>query len=227
MNIKEVTKKILPFLCIPFILGGCSKVDCDIKEDHVHKYVARTSNGTIVNYFNSEDTIYMPPFLQVLAYKSIDYYRDNEYLLATEDDLNFYKVRGASFKGSENWIYLFNLMKNKRDYIEYRYRDSDDDPHWTTDKNKSRKTGLVRVNHYRFFGYKIVWQNGQYIKVRSPLVDDIRDIIDEYDYFDHNCYEEVYKEYNFNRSIVDSIRLEDIDEFVQPDLSNPSMIKVK
>ena len=124
--------------------------------------------------------------------------------------------------------YLLVLLKEKQCYITINkrisYSDGDSDYYdWTTDRNHSGNTGEVRVRHFKFYGYRIVLKDGKYVREQSPLVDDIRDIIDEYPFFSQECYKTVYKEYKFNKNEVSKIKLEDINEFRQPDRENKEL----
>ena len=67
------------------------------------------------------------------------------------------------------------------------------------------------------------FKDGKWINERSPFVDDIRDIINEYPYFEIDCYKQVYKEYRVDRRELNSIKIEDFNEFIGPDLSNKEL----
>lgn len=224
MKIKKIYKEILTLGMIPFLLSGCKSTDCGIIDTHVHKYVGKTNKGTIENYYLSERDNLYENHADIFEVDSnyVHYHKDPEIILITADEIAFYKIKDQLFRGKENWDYLYNLMASKHDYIEYeyRYRDSDGDSHhsWTDDPSDSRLTGDVRVYHFRYFGYKIEKINGRYQKKRSPLVDDIRDIINEYPYFDLQCFKEVHKDYSFDSKIVSSLTLNDVDEYQSPNL---------
>ena len=233
MNIKKITKSILPLLTIPFILVGCSKKsECELPSRHVHLYTKNTSRGRIEKYLDSENVTYG------------DYNWNKDYIEITKDDEEFYKVKGESFEGVNNWDYLFNTMAaNNYDYLEFYYHYTTTSTYTTTDGKGHTTThtqthhhsgwskdpthrgvnGEVRLNHHRFYGYKIIYKNGKYIKERSPLVDDIRDIIDEYPYYNDDCVEIIYKEYGFNKSELTRLKAEDFHYFNKPDLSKKEL----
>ena len=100
IKIKDVTKKVLPLVIIPFILTGCGqKSDCEIPSRHVHKFV---SNNGIVKYIDSEQKQYG------------NYNWQKDYLEITNDDALFFKTKGNLFEGDDNWKYLYNVMKFTR-----------------------------------------------------------------------------------------------------------------
>lgn len=241
--VRKVYLKILAILACPFFLSGCMDADCKIPDYHVHKYIGKIRRGykcydenhTIINYFNSE---YLTPGYEKWVEEerdwpmhyptTIEYNWQEETIKITKDELEFYKVKDELFRGDENWDYLFSVMQRCTDYLHFRYKYTDGDSDyydWTTDKNHSGNTGEVRVRHFKFYGYRIVKKDGKYVREQSPLVDDIRDIIDEYPFFSQECYKTVYKEYKFNKNEVGKIKLEDIDEFRQPDRENKELKK--
>ena len=66
---------------------------------------------------------------------------------------------------------------------------------WSVSPHCVGATGYVRLCHYRFYGYKIVYQDGEYKEVISPIVDDKEDL--------------------------DNIKISDFDGiFIGPDLEN-------
>ena len=222
-NVRKIYRKILALLAIPFILTGCAKdMDCNIEESHVHKYTGSNKRGTIVNYFNSEAE-YIDDLYQDVEHDKFRYYREEDYIEITKEDKSFYEAKNTMFKGEDNWDFLYSLMVGKHDYLEY---ESNEDifEEWVKQKPKQRYfTGKVRVTHYRFCGHKLTYKDGKWINERSPFVDDIRDIIDEYPYFEIDCYKQFQKEYRVSKESLDTITLEDVDEFNQPDLSNKDL----
>ena len=90
---------------------------------------------------------------------------------------------------------------------------------WHKNAYDSDNTGKVRLYHYKFHGYSVVYTDGKYKLVRSPLVDDIRDIIDDYPYYSETCAETVYQEFRFSKYQLPSLRPYDFDVFNHPDLS--------
>ena len=226
IKVRRIYKQLLSLIAIPFLLSGCESNNCDITERHVHKYVGSNKRGTIVNYLDSENPTIYNEYQDVNNY-TFEYKKQNEYIEITKDDEEFYKVKGTMFYGPDNWDLLYNIMSGKKDYIEYEYTysDGEDTYHrWNRNAKDNRNyTGKVRVTHYRFCGHKIVYKDGKYINVRSPFVDDIREIIDEYPYFEIDCYKQFTKDYKYGKKEVRNIRLEDVDEFKGPDLSNKEL----
>ena len=68
-----------------------------------------------------------------------------------------------------------------------------------------------------------VYKNGKWINERSPFVDDIRDIIDEYPYFELDCYKVVHKDYKFKKKELANLKVSDVSEFKKPDLDNSEL----
>ena len=56
-------------------------------------------------------------------------------------------------------------------------------------------------------------------KIKGPLIDDIREIIDEYPYFETEPFQVVTKDYNLINDIMANLKIEDYDPFTGPDLS--------
>ncbi len=232
ISVRSVYKKILALLAAPIILTGCGKQeDCDIKAKHVHKFIQDTEKGRIVTLIDSHESNYH------------NFHWTNGYVEIKDDYDNFYKTKDTLFRGDENWDYLYNLMSDNKDYIEYHY-----DYHkrrvvttssaqtltypvqqrhagWTTDSTHEGLDGKVKLHHYQYYGYKIYYKDGKYIKEKSPLVDDIRDIINEYPYFSIDCFEIIEKEYEFDKDNVSKVTINDINEYQTPDLNNKEIHK--
>ena len=230
LNVRGVYLKILSLLAIPFIVSGCSKkADCDLKNIHVHKYFTDTNKGRITTFLNSEELDHSQFNTSPNLPKYTHYSWTNESIEVTNDDLEFYKVKGELFKGSDNLDYLNNLIDSNKDYIEYHY-----DYHkrrivttstgkftqtyavlqrhegYTDDPTHEGLDGKIQLHHYQYYGYKIEKKDGKYVKIKSPLVDDINEIIDEYPFFSLECFEIIIKEYEFDKEIVSSITIDDI-----------------
>ena len=228
-KIRKVYKKILALAIVPFILTGCSQNnDCKVSESHVHKYIGSDKRGTVVNYINSEDQTISQGYEDVSS-KYINYEKQDDYLTITKEDERFYNAKGSIlFKGEDNWPYLFKIMSSKKDHLEYYCKYDDGlggwSYRWETKKpSKYYFAGQVRVYHYRFCGHKLIYKDGEWFDQRSPFVDDIRSIINEYPYFQLDCYMQVYKDYKVDEKDLNNIKLEDFDEFTGPDLDNPDL----
>ncbi len=232
-KVRKVYVKLLALLPIPFLLTGCMS-DCKIEGRHVHKYVHADNRGTITNYLDNEQVKisyeYKVPEHRREAYLMYDHANYNwssDAIEITKEDEEFYKVKGDLFDGRENWNYLFNIMLNRSDYIEYNYIWDDGEDkfsRWTSQYDwRDDHTGIIHVIHFRYFGYRIIKKDGKYVKEKSPVVDDIRDIIDEYPYFDLGCVTYVSKEYKLNPKDLKNLKLSDIDEFKQPNLTTTEL----
>jgi hypothetical protein len=232
ISVRSVYKKILALLAAPIILTGCGKQeDCDIKAKHVHKFIQDTEKGRIVTLIDSHESNYH------------NFHWTNGYVEIKDDYDNFYKTKDTLFRGDENWDYLYNLMSDNKDYIEYHY-----DYHkrrvvttssaqtltypvqqrhagWTTDSTHEGLDGKVKLHHYQYNKYQIYYKDGKYRKKKSPLVDDIRDIINEYPYFSIDCFEIIEKEYEFDKDNVSKVTINDINEYQTPDLNNKEIHK--
>lgn len=228
MKIKQVTKLILPLLATTVILTGCAaRSDCEIKKTHAHKYYCNTNIGTIYTYMNSE---YL---------KDGEFYWTKDYIdLTLHDDVDFFEIKKDLFDGRKNWGYLYNGMKDSPDYLSFYYSYDEDEDYWDGDGNhQTRKknysgwttnprargvTGEVALNHYRFFSYKIVKNDGKYERIQSPLVDDIREVLDEYPYAPKRFAKSVYVTYRFKVRDLPNLKVSDFDYFTGPDLENTS-----
>ena len=229
-----VVKRILPLLAIPFILSGCSqkKSECPVEGDHAHLYIAQTKYGTVKTYLNSENL------------KRGAYDWQNETITIETDDPEFYKVKGDLFDGRENWDYLFNYMKEHQDFIRYHYHYTAVESQyvfvytlgkygfanvevpkedWTTNKNVRGLDGIIQVCHHKYYGYKIEYKDGKYVKIQSPLVDDIREIIDEYPYFEFEPSKVYGQEHDLLKDVLDNIDANYYNDFQGPDLSTSEM----
>lgn len=230
-EIRKVYLKILSLLSIPFMLSGCAKKsECPETQPHAHRYVnPKTGVFTYISNFE---------YLQHDGYEW-----QEDYFLLNKDDVAFYIEKKDLFYGPKNWKYLYSRMASKSDYLEFYYEYTTDDyvsqtdedgnecGYWTTtthtgwsrDPYDSDNTGRVRLCHNRFYGFRLVYKNGKYKREQSPLVDDIRDIIDEYPYFDLKGSEIVSKEFQFKRRDLPSLKVSDFNTFRAPNLANPDL----
>lgn len=228
---KIVLKKITPYALATIMsltLSSCSKeIDCEIPSWHVHKYTKEIDGTTITLYLDDEhESVY-------------EYNWNDEYIEITKDDKAFFKETRYMFDGKENWDYLFNLMKTNHDYLKFYYEYTTTETYTTTDDEGNRKThkrtvyhdgwtrnpnyehntGKTRLYHPQYVGYRIINNNGKYIKEKSKPVDDIREIIEDYPYFYEDCIEETYVTFKFKRRELKNLRAEELSSFPQPDLT--------
>ena len=237
IKVRKVLPIIVSLVAIPFILTGCAQRSaCDVKKQHVHLYKISDVNGVFYTYLDNEALEF-----NARDWKgdvTVNYKWQPEYIEVTDEDLSFYHSKDDFFEGRPNWKYLFNMMQRKsKDYLEFYYHytttstiksgksyvtQTHHHRGWDTDPTHRGVTGDVRLCHNKYYGYKVVLKNGKYERIQSPLVDDFRDIIDEYPYFDNTCYETVYKEYDFTKdtSILRKLNVKDFDYFDGPDLTN-------
>ena len=233
MKTKSVSKRVLALLCLSFILTGCTKEsECNIKDKHLHLYTKKKYGATIQTYLDSE-------YLEYNGYN----WTDETISLTKNDDDKFYEAKQDLFYGPDNWEYLYKFMTSKSDRLEFYYYYTEDGvismvdtdgnitdmPYtdtysgWTTDPRYRGVTGEVRVVHNRFTGNRFVYKDGEYKRERSYAVDDIRDIIDKYPYFEEDGSVEIYDKYNFDSAKLPYLKLEDLDSFKGPDFSTKEM----
>ena len=226
-------QKIVPYLLISsMLLTGCGKkVDCNYPNRHVHLYTKYPgSRIAISTYFDSEDES-----LHGFA-------RQEDHMDITKTDEEFYKIitRNGLFVGEDYFNYLYQLMASKHDYLKFYYEYETTEVYTETDSkgnttmhtrtvthsgwhdnpNDSDNTGKTRLYHHRYYGYRITCIDGKFQLERSPLVDDVRQILGEYPYVCENCVEEVYEQFKFSRSELRYLDPNEFDTFAQPDLGN-------
>lgn len=229
-------KLLSSMLAGTIMLSACGeKSDCDIPTRHVHRYTKEiTEDISLEEYIDSEK-------LNVHGFTwNDDYIEVNKY------DEELYKLLNSKylFNGSDNFDYLYNVMSNQHDYLMFYYEydtietytttDADGHVHthtrtvhhdgWHRNPNDSDNTGKVRLYHHRYYGYRVVNKNGKFVLERSPYVDDVREIIDDYPYFGEKCIHEVYEEFKFSRRELKNLNPEDFDTFKGPDLSTKSLV---
>ena len=230
---KEINKlRVLSYmLASTLLLSGCSeKSECNIPARHVHKYIRQVNdNISIEKYLDDE-------------HLTVGYYNWTEnYIEINKEDEKFYKLlsKKGLFNGVTNWDYLLNEMATHHDYLEFYYHyitietytTTDGEGHisihtrpvthsgWTDDPDYWHNTGLTRLCHHRYFGYQIMYDNNKYKVVKSEPVDDVREIIDDYQYFSEKCTEIVSQEFEFDKSELKNLSPDDFDVFHGPDLT--------
>lgn len=233
---KYTLTRIMPFtLATAILFSGCGqKSECDIPTSHVHRYTKQfTEDIKIETYRDSE----------YLNYSGYNWHED--YIEINKVDEELFKLLGSKklFEGTANWKYLYNEMATHHDYLMFYYEyytteyytttDSDGNTTthtrivrhdgWHNNPNDYDNTGKTRLYHHRYYGYRIVYENGKFQVEKSPAVDDIRQIISDYTYFTEDCITKVYETFNFKRSELPSLSPEDFDTFIGPDLENKSL----
>ena len=236
MNNKTL-KRILPTMLITtLLLTGCNKTKeaCNVKDPHLHLYQKEISSSQVLSsYFNSEEEDYQ------------GFTKTDDIKLMDEYDQAFYAAIGDTplFEGIYHWNYLYNLMCKHQDYIRFEnisYENVEIEV-YDTEGNRGTKhvliptksykekhyasgnTGVVRIYHHLFYGYKVEERDGKLQLIKSPLVDDIREVLEEYPYFTENCFEIVTKDIEFTPSTLGFLSADSFTCFNHPDLENKSM----
>ncbi len=226
-------QRIVPFVLISsMLLTSCGKkADCNLPTRHVHEYTKDINNEITINtYFDSEQ-------VELHGYNWTE-----NYMEITKTDEAFYKLLNSKklFNGIDNWDYLYYEMANVHDYLKFYYEyetvetytETDSKGNvtvhtrtvthsgWTDNPNDSDNTGKTRLYHHKFYAYRINFINGEYVLERSPLVDDIREVLADYPYVCEKGFDEVYESFKFHRSELKYLSPSDFDTFNHPDLSN-------
>ena len=149
------------------------------------------------------------------------------------------------FLGSDNWNYLYDVMKkNSKDHLEYyydykekkTYYEEDDDGNrtkkvkyirhtgWSTDPYHEGNTGEIAYVHTMYFGYAIEEKNGKRKVIKSGLYEDMREIIKKYPYFSENPTEIRTVTLYFPEYRIPDVTLEDFgNPFGHPDLEHKEL----
>jgi len=184
----------LNFLLLP---GCAKKVDCEIKNKHVHEYI---SEEGIKRYLESEREY-------VGLLDNYKYYRTNNYLLLNEENIE--KLELISNKGlvdiNENIEAIRDIYSSLSDHIIYQYRYSSlvksgkgyitvTHYAWTDDPHHSGLTGKKDIVTHVFYGYNIEKnEKGKYVTIKSGPVRDVNILIDMgYKYINSNISEEMH-----------------------------------
>lgn len=190
--------------------GIFDKADCDVVEEHAHLY---TNEEGFNRYIISE-------------YMNVDgYLHQDEYIKLDEDEFDFYSFISKKdlISIKDNIHVILAIQNNNQDYLEYEYtykkrvtrnngktsyrtwrRKTD----WTANPDNVENeiygtwkdlsfTGDTRLVHYVYQTYKIeLNEKGKYVLVEGPVVDDVRECLDEYPYIKRNFYRTVYLDPN-------------------------------
>lgn len=231
---KHKVVKIAPCaLALSVFLSSCVSVKSECQEinRHVHKYV-KTVDGQIKieKYLDDEH-------LNVWGYN----WTDNIIELTSVDERYFKTLESKDlFLGTVNWDFLYYQMLTHPDYLEFYYEydtvetytTTDGEGHtqthtrivhhsgWTQDPNYWHNTGKVRLNHYRYYAYRVVNKDGVFSLEKSKEVDDIREVLEDYPYVSEGTLTEVCEYFHFWPSQLPSLSPSDFDTFDHPDLTN-------
>lgn len=229
-------KLLSGILSSALLLSSCGeKSNCEIPTRHVHKYIYYVNDDIVVDRYIDSEKLFVDGFEWTPEYIEINKNDEKLYSLISKNDL---------INGINNFSYLYNIMANDSDYLEFYYEYYTTEVYtstdgkgnvtthtrrvrhdgWHTNPYDSDNTGRVRLCHHRYSGYRIVNKNGKYVLESSPLVDDIRAVLEDYPYYNNRCNHIVTKEFVFNKSKLGSLRPEDFDVFEGPDLSNNSLV---
>jgi hypothetical protein len=229
--------KLLPYLVAGSLtLSGCgSEPSCGITNNsHVHLYTKEINDDiTISKYKDSEQPVDFNNF-----------HWNEEYIEINKIDEEFYRElsNNGLFNGIDNFDYLYYEMSNNEDYLEYNYtytttetyytyddkgnpiphtKTVEHDDGWTKNKMHSDKTGKVRLCHYMYYSYRLIYKDGRVTVTRCPYEDDIRQHLKDYPYvsLDNSTIEK--KTYKFMKYQLLSLDVEDFyEETGHPDLDN-------
>ncbi len=250
----KVKKKINRYIAAALIalnMTGCvPKSNCPYANTlkHIHRYQRVTPDGcTLTAYFLGEDMTCNDFNWQEDFITTTNGIDQIVYKIITNNGL---------FKGKDNWNYLYKLMCNHPDYLMFYYyyettqyinhyktvKDADGNEHeeldyveikkiphdgWTTNPYNSDNTGKVKIVHTRYYGYRIYEdKNKKFILQRSPYVDDIRSIMEDYPYYSANYSSDGIQEFEkqiprkFSKRELPNLKPSDFNYFTSPDLSN-------
>lgn len=214
--LKNDLKKFKMFLlCFSLGLGssGCAKSDCSVGDDHVHLY---TKDG-YVRYIQSE----------YLTCDGFSWNEEYRYLNRKEIELQQFLDKKNLFRIDLNTQKIQSVLEQREDYFEYEYKYDSWDTEttydyvkeeyvtkpvrvtkeaWTTDANHINLTGLARLCHPVYQACKVEKnEKGKYKLIRSDMVDNVLDIMDEYPYIDKNYCKTLYYTY---MSLYETVRYE-------------------
>ena len=234
MNKKKLRNATATILATLMLSACGEKSECDIPNRHVHKYVKEISEDiSIEKYIDDEHLV------------NHGYNWTPTYVEINKNDEKFYKILNKKnlMVGTDNWNYLYNLMANNHDYLLFYYE------YWTTemytttdgkgnvevhtrrvhhdgwhrDPYDSDNTGKTRLCHHRYYGYRLVNDENKIKLERSKSVDDIRDVISDYPYFEEDPTDIVYETYFYNNWELKYLSPYDFDVFTGPDLSTSEL----
>ena len=226
-------QKIVPFVLISsMLLTGCGKKsECDYPTRHVHLYTKSFNNGVIISTYYDDESLERNGFQW-----------NEDFLEITKTDEALYKVLNSHnlFVGEDNFDYLYREMASNHDYLKFYYEYETVETYTETDSKgnvtvhtrtvthsgwhdnprDSDNTGKTRLYHHKYYGYRVIYKDGKFELERSRLVDDVREILQDYPYVCEKGYDEVYEQFKFSRSELPYLSVDDFETFGHPDLSN-------
>ena len=216
------------------LTGMANTSKCDNPELHVHKYSKFITNEISIDKYMYDEKL------------RIDGYNWSENVIyIDENELEFYNILNGNSKsnseklffGPDNMDYLNYLMEINNDYFTFFYKKEDKvtdtnkretittETGWSKNPYHNYNTGLVALNHHRSYWYRIINNDGTLELEKSPIVDDIKEIIDEYPYFSEDCFEIVNRLIYFLPEQLPDLKPEDFIVFNQPDLNSKELVK--
>ena len=180
---------------------GNENTKCKISGKHIHLYSKFVDGYKITRHIPGEKK-------EIEGYtKEKDFVRTDRFY----DDILKLLNKKKLFRAEQNIDYLSHLVEINKPYIEYEYDNMEQDikftfdeegntiplvktvhkTGWHGDKNDPKNTGRAREHRAMFYGYKIIMEKDKPKLVKSPLVSDIAEIIQEYPYYCENCFEYV------------------------------------
>lgn len=210
-NKMKIVKGILSGIVLP--LSSCygTVVECDNKNNHVHKYVSNEYDIDLWLWFET--------------HKELDVYEDkykrtDTMIDITAEDENYFRLLKANkiteISDESGRDFLYRQMKdNAHDTMKFYYEyytyeevtktESDGTKTtetqktlhdgWSTNPNHHHNTGDIRIYHTRFKLSKVVKENGK-LTVKEIVVDDPQKYWDEYNYFKYPTYPTLFKNDN-------------------------------
>ena len=183
-------KNLSVMTILPLLLTGCGKSNCDLVEDHLHKY---RKDACLVRYEDNESLTDKDGFSwsdEVLYVNDAE----NKYFYS-----HLYDEGLISIDDNIDYLYSFGIS-NIDSFTEYRYKvykqsgfyDSDGNYHdvsyychgWTTNPNHSNLTGEERKCHFEYTAYNLyIDEYGDYCIDESDTTSDIMNIINNRDKF--------------------------------------------
>lgn len=164
--------------------------DCQIFGFHLHKY----KKGGLVRIIPCEK----------LSYQGYDWTSEVVYPgINTTRRLVQFITKNKLLRIDDNIEEIRRKRASLHDYKEYEYEDTNLMPvgkaiipmpttEWTDNPNGEDLTGNERICHHMYFGYRIFKNSdGTYSLDKSPLVDDLLSIKDEYPYFKEKYVKQV------------------------------------
>ena len=177
------------------LFGRFMKSDCKEQGFHLHRY----QKSGLIRYIPREN----------LKYQGYYWTKYGKFANSFNRELFEFETKHKLLRISDNEEYIRELENSKHDYREYEYEYeafymAGKVPMWTTetewtsdpkDIDDGELTGNMRDCHHMYYGYRVTRnKNGKLRLERSPLVDDILTIKNEYPYIKEKFVDVVYSD---------------------------------